>query len=92
VSYPQTDASKALALSILSLVGGILIFPLCGLLSIPGIAMANNSLKITDQIPDHPDASSAKAAKIIGWIVVTLMSLAVAGLLFFIGIVLFYSY
>jgi len=63
---PATSATTALVLSILSIFcGGI-----C--LAIPGLIIANQALAITNQYPGHPDAGSAKAAKIISWIVIGL--------------------
>lgn len=71
MAIPTTSATTALVLSILSLFcGGI-----C--LAIPGLIIANQALAITDQYPGHPDAGSAKAAKIISWIVVGLTVLAI---------------
>ena len=66
MGMPATSATTALVLSILSIFcGGI-----C--LAIPGLIIANQALTITDQYPGHPDAGSAKAAKIISWIVIGL--------------------
>ena len=66
MGVPATSATTALILSILSIFcGGI-----C--LAIPGLIIANQALAITDQHPGHPDAGSAKAAKIISWIVIGL--------------------
>jgi hypothetical protein len=66
MGMPATSATTALVLSILSIFcGGI-----C--LAIPGLIIANQALAITDQYPGHPDAGSAKAAKIISWIVIAL--------------------
>ena len=60
--YPETSAMTAIILSALS-------FVMCGiLLSIPGVIMARKALDITDQIPNHPDAGTAKAAFVLGWI------------------------
>ena len=71
MAIPTTSATAALVLSVLSLFcGGI-----C--LAIPGLIMANQALAITNQYPGHPDATSAKAANIISWIVVGLTILAV---------------
>ena len=62
--YPQTSATTALVLSIISvLLGGI-----C--LAIPALIVANGALAITNQIPGHPDAATAKAAQIVSWIVI----------------------
>ena len=70
VAYPATSATTALVLSIVSLFcGGI-----C--LAIPGLIFANRALAITDKYPHHPDASTARAAKIISWVIIGI-SLAV---------------
>ena len=75
VGFPATGAVTALVLSILGLVG-------CGCCTaIPGLILANNALVITNQYPGHPDAGMAKAAQIIGWIVV---GLAIAFILFYV--------
>ena len=82
--YPETSAMTAIILSALS-------FAMCGiLLSIPGVIMARKALDITDQIPNHPDAGTAKAAFVLGWIniglfivgTVALISLTVASVAF----------
>ena len=46
-----------------------------------GLIMANGALAITKQYPNHPDAGSAKAAMVIGWIVV---GLTIAAVLFYV--------
>jgi len=74
-SYPQTSAQTALILSILSIfLGGI-----C--LAIPALIIANSALAVTNQMPGHPDAGSAKAAQVISWIIIAL-TLLVIGYLF----------
>ena len=71
MGFPTTQATVALVLSILGLVG-------CGICTaLPGLIMANGALAITKQYPNHPDAGSAKAAMVIGWIVVGLTIVAV---------------
>ena len=71
MGFPATQATVALVLSILGLVG-------CGICTgLPGLIMANGALAITNQYPNHPDAGSAKAAMVIGWIVVGLTILVV---------------
>lgn len=66
MGVPTTSATTALVLSILGLVG-------CGICTaIPGLIIANQALAITEQYPGHPDEGSAKAAKIISWIVIGL--------------------
>ena len=75
VGFPATSAVTALVLSILGLVG-------CGCCTaIPGLILANNVLVITNQYPGHPDEGMAKAAQIIGWIVV---GLTIAFILFYV--------
>jgi hypothetical protein len=77
--FPPTSAQTALILSIVSLFfGGI-----C--LAIPALVVANGALGITNQIPGHPDAGTAKTAMIISWIVIGLT--AVTFVLFFLLIV-----
>ena len=74
MGYPPTQATAALILSILGLV-------MCGICTgLPGLLMANAALAITNQYPNHPDAGSAKAAMVIGWVVV---GLTLAGVLFY---------
>ena len=64
--FPATQATIALVLSILGLVG-------CGVCTaVPGLILANGALAITKQYPNHPDAGSANVAMIIGWIVIAL--------------------
>lgn len=78
--YPQTQATIALVLSIVGLMG----FSCCT--AIPGVIMANSALEITKQNPGHPDQGLANAAKIIGWISIGL-TIAFVGLYLFIIIV-----
>ena len=64
--YPQTSALTALILSVVGLLfGGI-----C--LAIPALIVANGALAITNQYPGHPDATTAKAAQIVSWIIIGL--------------------
>ena len=64
--YPKTSAMTALILSVVSvLFGGI-----C--LAIPALIVANGALAITNQYPGHPDATTAKAAQIVSWIIIGL--------------------
>ena len=81
MSAPATSATTALVLSILSIFCGGICF------AIPGLIIANQALAITDQYPGHPDAGSAKAAKIISWIVIGL-TLAVILLYAVLGVAL----
>ena len=71
--YPQTQATVALVLSIVGLMG----FSCCT--AIPGVIMASSALEITKQHPGHPDQGLANAAKIIGWISIGL-TIAFVGL------------
>jgi len=71
MGFPQTSAQLALILSIVSIfLGG-------ACLAIPALIIANGALKITSQIPGHPDAGSAKTAQVISWIVIGLTILIV---------------
>jgi hypothetical protein len=71
--FPQTSATVALVLSIVSIFfGGI-----C--LAIPALIVANEALKVTNQYPGHPDASNANIARIISLIIIGLTVLVIAG-------------
>jgi hypothetical protein len=78
--YPSTNATVALVLSIVGLMG----FSCCT--AIPGVIMASSALEITKQHPGHPDQGLANAAKIIGWISIGL-TIAFVGLYLFIIII-----
>jgi len=71
--YPSTNATVALVLSIVGLMG----FSCCT--AIPGVILAGSALEITKQHPGHPDQGLANAAKIIGWISIGL-TIAFVGL------------
>jgi hypothetical protein len=71
--YPQTQATVALVLSIVGLMG----FSCCT--AIPGVILAGSALEITKQHPGHPDQGLANAAKIIGWVSIGL-TIAFVGL------------
>ncbi len=74
--FPQTSAVTAVVLAVLS-------FALCGIITaIPAVIMARKALDITDQIPNHPDAGTAKAAFILGWVNIGLF---IVGILFWIA-------
>ena len=71
--YPQTSAVTAIVLAALSYV-------MCGIITaIPAVIVAKGALEITDKNPNHPDAGTAKAALILGWINIRLFA---AGILF----------
>lgn len=80
--YPQTSAQTALILSIVSIfLGGGAI---C--MAIPALIIANGALAITNQMPGHPDAGTAKTAQVISWIMIGLTLLVIGFfVLFFIG-------
>ncbi len=74
--YPATNATLALVFSIIGLVGSFIYgFGIC--FAIPALILANTALKITDQIPGHPDAGSAKTAKIISLITIILTAVII---------------
>lgn len=72
-SYPQTSAQTALILSIVSIFLGA--GAIC--MAIPALIIANGALAVTNQIPGHPDASSAKVAQVISWIIIGLTLLGI---------------
>lgn len=76
--FPKTNASTALTLSILGLALGVMCFPLCGLLAIPGLIMGQSSLNVTKSIPGHPDSGAARAAQVIGLITLGLLLVMLA--------------
>ena len=77
--YPQTSAVTAIVLAALSYV-------MCGIITaIPAVIVAKGALEITDQNPNHPDAGTAKAALILGWINIGLFA---AGIFFWMIIIL----
>ncbi len=82
---PNTNATTALILSIIGLVGAFF-YGLGLFFSIPSVVMANKAKQITNQIPGHPDAGMAKAAIVVGWVGVTiggLYALLVIGLIIY---------
>jgi hypothetical protein len=69
--YPQTSAVTAIVLAALSYV-------MCGIITaIPAVIVAKGALEITDQNPNHPDAGTAKAALILGWINIGLFAVGI---------------
>ncbi len=78
--FPQTSAVTAVVLAALS-------FAMCGIFTaIPAVIMARKALDITDQIPNHPDAGTAKAAFILGWVNIGLFIVGILFWAFFIGL------
>jgi len=83
--YTQTNATLAV---VLSAIGAVLLIGSGGggiCCSIPAIILANSALTITNSQPGHPDASTAKAAQIIGWIVIGLTIAIILFLVLVIG-------
>ena len=78
--YPQTQATVALILAVVGLMGA----SCCT--AIPGVIMASSALEITKQHPGHPDQGLATAAKIVGWITIGLW-IAVIGFYFLMFVV-----
>ena len=82
--YTQTNATLAV---VLSAIGAVLMVGsgpgIC--CAIPAIILANGALAITNSQPGHPDASTAKAAQIIGWIVIGLTIAIILFLILVIG-------
>ena len=73
--YTETNAVLAMVLAAIS-------YFLCGICSaIPAVIIANGALQITSNQPGHPDHGLARAAQIMGWIVI---GLTVAAILFYI--------
>lgn len=64
--FPSTSAQLALILSIVSIFAG----GIC--LAIPSLIVAQGALKVTAMYPGHPDASTAKTAQTISWVVIGL--------------------
>lgn len=72
--FPTTNATLALVLSVLGIVG-------CSIFTaIPGLIMANIALQTTKSTPGHPDEGIAKAAQVVAWISI---GLAIVGMLLF---------
>ena len=64
--YTETNAVLAMILAALS-------YFMCGICSaIPAVIIANGALQITSNQPGHPDHGLARAAQIMGWVMVGL--------------------
>jgi len=83
--YPQTNATIALVLSI----AGLVVLGPCT--AIPGVILATGALKNTSQYPGHPDHGIARAAQIIGWIVIVISILGIFLLAFVFGFAVLWS-
>jgi len=78
--YTETNAVLAMILAAVS-------YFMCGICSaIPAVIMANGALQITSSQPGHPDQGLAKAAQIMGWVMIILTVLAILmwGILIFV--------
>ena len=77
--YTETNAVMAMILAAVS-------YFMCGICSaIPAVIMANGALQITRSQPGHPDQGLAKAAQIMGWvmIILTVLGILIWGILIF---------
>ena len=78
--FPTTNATMALVLSVLGIVG-------CSICTaIPGLIMANTALQTTKSMPGHPDEGIAKAAQVVAWICIGLTLLSLVGYALMIGL------
>mgnify|MGYP001117380771 FL=1 len=78
--YTETNAVLAMILAAVS-------YFMCGICSaIPAVIMANGALQITSSQPGHPDQGLAKAAQIMGWvmIIITVLGILIWGILIFV--------
>ena len=85
MQQPSTNATAALVISLLSLVGGFLI-GLPFLLAPISLLMANSALKTTSMHPGHSDHGIARAAQIISGIITGLMAVVFVLVAMFIGL------
>ena len=78
--YTETNAVFAMILAAVS-------YFLCGICSaIPAVILANGALQITSSQPGHPDQGLARAAQIMGWvmIILTVLGILIWGILIFV--------
>jgi|TARA_B100000214_G_scaffold373438_1_gene353773 hypothetical protein len=78
--YTETNAVMAMILAAIS-------YFMCGICSaIPAVIIANGALQITNNQPGHPDHGLARAAQIMGWvmIVLTVVGILIWGILIFV--------
>lgn len=79
--YTQTNATLALILAAVS-------YFMCGICTaVPAFILANGALAITTSQPGHPDQGLAKAAQILGWIMVVLTIIGILVWLLFAGLI-----
>ena len=77
--YTETNAVMAMILAAIS-------YFMCGICSaIPAVIIANGALQITNNQPGHPDHGLARAAQIMGWvmIILTVLGIVIWGILIF---------
>jgi hypothetical protein len=78
--YTETNAVLAMILAAVS-------YFMCGICSaIPAVILANGALQITSSQPGHPDQGLARAAQIMGWvmIILTVLGILIWGILIFV--------
>lgn len=78
--YTETNAVMAMILAAIS-------YFMCGICSaIPAVIIANGALQITNNQPGHPDHGLARAAQIMGWvmIILTVLGILIWGILVFV--------
>jgi len=78
--YTETNAVLAMILAAVS-------YFMCGICSaIPAVILAHGALQITSSQPGHPDQGLAKAAQIMGWvmIILTVLGILIWGILIFV--------
>ncbi len=80
--YTETNAVMAMILAAVSY------FFMCGICSaIPAVIIANGALQITSNQPGHPDHGLARAAQIMGWVMIAITILAILAWVFFFVII-----
>lgn len=80
--YTETNAVMAMILAAVSY------FFMCGICSaIPAVIIANGALQITSNQPGHPDHGLARAAQIMGWVMIAITILAILAWVFFVVII-----
>lgn len=87
MQQPSTNATAALVISLLSLVGGFVFF-LPFFLAPVSLLMANSSLKTTSMHPGHSDHGIARAAQIISGIITGFMAAGLVIFALFIGLLM----
>lgn len=79
--YTETNAVMAMILAAVS-------YFMCGICSaIPAVIIANGALQITSNQPGHPDHGLARAAQIMGWVMIALTIIGIIAWVFFFVII-----